>query len=108
MIVARLMINTQIGLRLRLREPGHVLFEGAGVAPSDLCFPIALHGDEGSGLNEVPTLVLSWQPLFRRGEGGWKSRFVIGTFPARRMVKRLGVNETMEAFFQAVVAGSGS
>jgi hypothetical protein len=72
----------------RLGNPTHPLFLDLE-ADLDLCFPYALHGDEGSGLAEVPTLVISWQPIMAHDWHltQWSKRFLIALCPKRRMAR---------------------
>lgn len=71
--------------KFRSAEPTHPLWQ-------QLCskhmlqrtVPLSLHGDEGVGLQEVPTLVLSWRCVLSAETSTWRSRFVIAILPARR------------------------
>ena len=70
----------------RLHRPDHPLFCDLDADLSTV-FPYALHGDEGAGLAEVPTLVVSWQPLlcFKETKTEWAKRYLIAVCPQRKM-----------------------
>jgi hypothetical protein len=87
-------------------NPNHLLWSNGSFArqPNDILVPIALHGDEGRGMNLVPTLVVTMQSLLLRGKGGWKTRFVMIIIPSSRMLKEGKINVTNETFYSAMSA----
>ena len=54
----------------------------------DDAFPFSLHGDEGTGLHSIPTLVLAWVPLLGEPEKQNASRYLITIMSSQRFVQR--------------------
>ena len=67
-------------------HPAHELFTDID-ADLEYIFPYALHGDDGSGLCQVPTLVVSWQPVlsFKAKQAAWLKRYLIAIVSSRKM-----------------------
>jgi hypothetical protein len=75
--------------KYRCLRPHHPVFENISEAELQWCVPFALHGDKGTGLANVPTLVLSWHPMltFKMKTRAWLKRFLIGVAPNRKLAQ---------------------
>ena len=73
--------------KFRCMRPNHPVFTDVAEADLQWCVPFAFHGDKGSGLANVPTIVMSWHPMlsFKQKTRAWLKRFLIGVAPNRKL-----------------------
>lgn len=86
-------------LRLLARRPALAAFhKGSGRT-----FPLCIHGDEGTGLCEVSTLLLTWSIGWRvLSDDGtvstWRLRFPFGVLPHSRAIPGVSIPAFLQIF----------
>jgi hypothetical protein len=83
-------------IRLAIVEPVYADVYNMAGGSENGPWPYVLYGDEGSGLAEVPTLVVTVRPIFpwrfrrrlaNRAMDPWLTRFVTAVLPNRKCVR---------------------
>eukprot|EP00435_Cladocopium_sp_Y103_P027608 s1158_g6.t2 len=86
--------------KFRAIEPHHAIYQHKSAEDRRTAIPIAVHGDEGRGLNKVPVLVCSYQDGYAAlaslsAERGWRM-YRVGIVPVVKQIDTLAAEYPAE------------